>query len=72
MSLRSFLRVFYGRVPPDDPSLWHKWTTIFPVRLINGKRERLVGQVWRRRGPDGRWQYKQDDETDEEWSDRQW
>lgn len=54
-----------------DETLWHKCFAWWPIR--HGEDGRLFilhqGQVWRRR-IDGRWQYKQDPETLEDWEDR--
>lgn len=55
----------------DDESLWHKCWLILPRLLINGKLSLGPGQVWRRK-VNGKWQYRQDEETDEEFLDRQW
>lgn len=64
------LQLAFGRVPPDDPTTWHKWGTVLPVRLIDGRLSRYQGQLWRRQAGD-RWEYQQDDETEGEWGDRQ-
>lgn len=70
--LKAAIREFYGRTPPADDRLWHKWDDpLLPVRLVTGEWSFPFGQIWRRRGPDG-WEYKQDDETEEEWAARQW
>ena len=54
-----------------DEALWHKCQIIFPRRTIEGKWTDLLGQVWRRK-IDGKWQYKQDEETESEFDARQW
>jgi hypothetical protein len=54
----------------DEP-LWHKCVTpLIPRRTINGKWAIEPGQTWRRKLPDGKWEYRQDDETVDEWLDR--
>ena len=56
-----------------NDNLWHKCELpIFPRRDVNGGWTIPGrGQVWRRK-INGRWQYKQDEETVEAWEDRQW
>jgi hypothetical protein len=54
-----------------DECLWHKCAApIIPRRTINGKWAIEPGQTWRRKRPDGKWEYRQDEETVEEWIDR--
>jgi hypothetical protein len=78
-ALRSVAKTF--RSPPSEPATqdvhpkylkWHEvGHPLFPIRLENGQRSRQTGKLWRRW--DGTsWVYKQDDETPEEWGDRQW
>jgi hypothetical protein len=52
-----------------DEHLWHKCSIIIPRRTVDGRWTRPEGQVWRRK-VNGRWQYQQDPETDEEWLER--
>lgn len=56
----------------DTPD-WQPFTPLLPVlyRLQNGERAAAKGQMWRRKF-NGRWQYRQDEETDDEWERRQW
>lgn len=56
---------------PADERLWHKcYGPVFPPRRsIEGKWMIGAGQVWRRR-VGGKWEYRQDEETDEEWQGR--
>lgn len=68
--IRVLLQRFYGRQSPDDETLWHKWSPFFPVRLDDGRLSDMVGQVWRRRTSQG-WEYRQDEEADDEWFRRQ-
>lgn len=69
MGIVAFLQKLYGRETPFDPALWHKWRRIVPVRLTNGRWSSDVGQLWRRQTADG-WEYKQDEETAEDWETR--
>lgn len=53
--------------------IWHKCTgPVIPKPTVNGKWTFEPGQCWRRRGLDGKWEYHVDDETCDEWADRQW
>jgi hypothetical protein len=63
------LRELFGIPAPDDPARWHKWDLTFPVRGIDGRL--LFFAVWRRRGLHG-WEYKERQETLDEFYDRQW
>jgi hypothetical protein len=55
-----------------DENIWHKCRSpLFWKRTIDGGWTDIFGQTWRRRGPDGKWQYRQDEETDDEWLWRQ-
>jgi hypothetical protein len=62
---------YLGRQQPADVRLWHKWVAPFPVRLVDGSRAASAGQLWRRKRL-GRWEYRQDPETMEEWGASQW
>lgn len=56
---------------PMNESLWHKCKEpFFPRRTVDGGWTSAFGQTWRRRREDGRWEYKQDVETLEEFEDR--
>lgn len=54
----------------EDETLWHKCSSFPPHRTIGGKWTLMPGQVWRRK-VNGKWQYKQDEETAEDWAERQ-
>jgi len=54
-----------------DETLWHKVNPIFPHRMIDGQWTYPAGQVWRRKFH-GKWQYKQDEETEADAIERQW
>jgi hypothetical protein len=57
----------------DDLSLWHKCRNPFiPRRTVEGGWTNIIAQVWRRRRPDGKWEYRQDEESVESWQTRQW
>lgn len=64
--------LFPEKTGPTD-AVWTKYEPTFPpvVRLIDGSWAG-EGAMWRRRGLDGRWEYRQDPETMEEWAIRQW
>jgi hypothetical protein len=56
---------------PVDEALWHKCRApIIPRRTIDGRWAMEPGQTWRRKRPDGKWEYRQDNETVDEWLDR--
>lgn len=56
----------------DPLTLWHKiGSLLFPRRCIDGSWTTNSRTTWRRRRPDGKWEYKQDEETAEQWMDRQ-
>lgn len=56
---------------PSIP-IWEKAWPLFPHRTVDGGWTSGCGQVWRRRRADNKWEYQQDEETYEEWLDRQW
>lgn len=59
------------RRAPANVHQWHRWNSPWPVKLIDGTRQRAdLGQLWRRRNGD-RWEYQQDAESDEDWWFRQ-
>lgn len=62
LALRDILDAYLGRVRPADPTLWHKWEPA----LYGG-----LGQLWRR-WHNGRWEYRRDEETEDELASRQW
>ena len=49
-----------------DPPLWRSF------KLADGRRSQQTGRLWRRRTAAGLWEYWQDDETHDEFLDRQW
>ncbi len=52
--------------------IWHPINRPFwPRRTVNGSWTIGNGQVWRRKRPDGKWEYQQDEEKFEDWTDRQ-
>jgi hypothetical protein len=55
-------------------TIWQKChLPFFPRRMMDGRWTTSAGgQVWRRKRQDGKWEYQQDEETVEEWLDRQW
>jgi len=56
----------------EDQSLWHKCQApMLPHKTIDGDWTSDVGQTWRLRHG-GKWEYRQDPETDEDWDARQW
>lgn len=63
------LYAFTRPSPPSDPAVWHKWSTLLPVRLMDGRRSRSVGQLWRRQTASG-WEYRQDNETEDDFASR--
>jgi hypothetical protein len=57
---------------PLDESQWHKCRTPFFAKpTVDGGRTGGHGQTWRRRTADG-WEYRQDEETPEEFEARQY
>jgi len=54
----------------QDETLWHKCGRFPPRKTIDGRWSLLPGQIWRRKR-DGKWEYQQDPETDDEILDRQ-
>ncbi len=65
-----FRFVFGLREPPRD-GIWHAYTPLLLVRLTSGRWSRPEGQIWCRYSS-GRWEFQQDEETEEEWLNRQW
>ncbi len=55
---------------PDGPA-WKKFYPLIPRRTVDGGWTNVFGQSWRR-FKCGKWEYKQDKETEEDWLDRQW
>lgn len=67
--LRKIYRTWLTLREPSNPTSWHEWSVLWPRRSPNG--DIVSNNVWRRRRND-RWEYLQRDETDDEWSSRQW
>jgi hypothetical protein len=64
------LRLLWAR--PSDFA-WHRCVLVpLSGRDIQGNRLSPVGQVWRRLGCDGRWQYRQDEATEQDYLDNAW
>jgi hypothetical protein len=64
--MRAFLQ---GRAA--DEHVWHKCRApLLPKRDIDGKWLEDLGQIWRRRREDGKWEYRQDPETRDHWEAR--
>lgn len=70
---RMVFRAFFPEKPKEADYIWAKYDPLFPpvVRLVDGTWAG-EGVLWRRRRPDGQWEYRQDPETVEDWSFRQW
>ncbi len=73
VGLRYVMGFMFPEKPGPNDYVWSKYDPLFQpiVRLENGKLSG-DGTLWRRRRKDGRWEYRQDPETLEEWSCRQW
>lgn len=70
MSMK-LLKEFLSRFAGERSALWHKCRPVLPVKLTDGSRSDLVGQIWRRWTPNG-WEYKQDLETEDQFDERNW
>lgn len=56
----------------QDVTVWHKCRSpLIPRRTVDGSWTSADGQTWRRRW-DGRWEYRQDPETWDDFERRQW
>jgi len=68
---RRVFRAFFPETPKPGDCYWSKYEPIFEpkVRLVDGSWS-ANGTLWRRRRPDGAWEYCQDEETAEEQMDR--
>lgn len=65
------LLTLLGWSDPPNPHLWHKCgQPLLPVILEDGRLQIPGRQLWRRK-VNGRWVYQQDEETEEEWDNRQ-
>jgi hypothetical protein len=69
--LSKIISIFAPKAKPGD-FIWHKTGgPIFSVKLEDGSRY-SGGQLWRKRGADGRWMYNESPLSAEEWDARQW
>jgi len=58
---------------PNGQSRWQKCRTPFiPRRTVDGGWTSFMGQTWKRLQDDGKWEYRQDEETEEDFYHRQW
>jgi hypothetical protein len=64
------LRLFLAR--PSDFAWRQCELPLFGGCDICGNRLALVGQVWRRLGPDGKWQYRQNGAVEQDYLDNAW
>lgn len=71
MPLMKLLNALYKARFPEDPWNWHRYSPLLPKRDINGNWTEMTARVWRR-WHDGRWEYRQDPESDEDFQARQW
>ncbi len=59
-----------GRRAPFNVLEWHEWTTgLWPVKSVDGGQ--VFGRVWRRLHK-GEWQYRQRNESEQDFDARQW
>lgn len=71
MGFIALLKSVFIEMPAADETVWHKrWHAPFLAQTIDGK-PIGHGQIWRRKYR-GKWEYRQDEETDEEYGDRIW
>lgn len=63
MNVLVALRLFFRRQKPADPYLWHEWSPLLPVRLVDGGWSYGMGRTWRRKTRSG-WEFRE--EPDEE------
>jgi hypothetical protein len=72
MTFLALLKSVYVEEPVADETLWHACRTPFiPKRTVDGGWTLGLGAVWRRK-INGRWQYRQDEETSEQRDARQY
>jgi hypothetical protein len=67
--------MFIWRVTSEKDAAWQQClppVLFFLYKTIDGKRLWMAGQVWRRRGANGRWEYRQDEETEQDFIDMSW
>jgi len=71
---RSHYRAFSGRArsqPEEEMSIWRRCYPLIPHRTVTGTWTNPYGRIWRRKRNE-RWEYREDEETEQEWLDRQW
>lgn len=66
-----WISVFRWNHAVPNPALWHKCHLVFPKRTIDGQWTG-VSQTWRRKRDDGKWEYRQDQPTADDFYDRQY
>jgi len=67
-----FLQRLLGHKPREHATDWQPFRPLVPHRSIDGGWIGIDnGTAWRR-WRDGRWEFRQDAETLDEWRDRQW
>lgn len=60
-------------LPMQDAHHWQECNSpLIPRRTIEGRWTYGLGKLWRRRRPDGKWEYSRDQQTFDEWSKEQW
>jgi hypothetical protein len=47
--LEALVNFFLDRQKPVDDTIWHRWSTPWPVKLIDGRRYLHKGHLWRRK-----------------------
>jgi hypothetical protein len=66
----------WDRKYPDSELVWHSCETpIIPRRTVEGgwtSSKLNSGKTWRRRGHGGRWEYRQDLQSEDDWANDQW
>lgn len=66
----------WDRKFPDHELVWHECKApIIPRRTVDGgwtSSSVVPGKTWRRRGLGGKWEYRQDPQSPEDWFAEQW
>lgn len=74
--MKRLLQALLGKKPlTGEDYLWHpRRSPLIPVRLTDGTLSDAssLGQLWRRRTRDGRWEFRQEEETADQYDARQW
>lgn len=67
------LKILFARLAGTQQrdGLWHPCGVIWPRSTIDGGKTAQTGTTWRR-WRNGRWEYRHEPETADEWVDRQW